>query len=323
MVDPISAVSAGVGALGGILSLPLQAQANRQNQRNFETNIALQRELQYKQLQFQKDMYEDAKLYNSIPNQANQYRQAGLNPLAMMDKGNSFAPATAMTGGSASAPAQPNIQALHPDFTGLQNGLQSMVDNRIKTEQARNLQYENDFKIQKLQLEISDRIKELELKSNKSDIERQELKRLQMMNHVYGRMQDDLVTQQHWDAKKTFAEFVQTDIENQYNKAVFELRQELLDNQVRLSRAQISQINAVIAKTYQEINNLVLEGKLTAAETQKVIQQTNNLFQEMIIKKPEEHRSLHQLENYNSSIGWLENTLDDANRSIKRILGRK
>lgn len=301
MVDPISAVSVGVGALGGLLSLPFQAKANRQNQRNFETNIALQKELQDKQLQFQKDMYEDAKIYNSIPNQAMQYRQAGLNPLALMENGNSFAPASAMTGGSASAPAAPNIQALQPNFTGLQQGLQSVVDNRIKAEQARSLQYENDFKIQKLQLEISDRIKELELKSNKSDIERQELKRLQMMNSVYGRMQDDLVRQQKNEADKTGAEFNQIQIENSFHSATNDIRADLMRSQLKLSNKQIDEITAKIKQIGYECYVMSTQGKLNLSQVDDVLAGIKLKTQTFLTRRPEEIRAYNETLRYRTS----------------------
>lgn len=299
--DYISAGSAALGALSGLFGLYSQHKANQQNQRNFETNIALQRELQDKQLQFQKDMYEDAKIYNSIPNQAMQYMQAGLNPLAMMEKGNSFAPASAMTGGSASAPAQPNIQALHPDFTGLQQGLQSIVDNRIKNEQARNLQYENAFKVQKLQLEISDRIKELELKSNKSSLDMEELRRLRMQNDVYSRMQNDLVRQQKNEADKTGAEFNQIEIENSFRSATNDIRADLMRSELKLSNKTIEEIDAKIKKIGYECYVLMTQGQLNLSQIDDIVAGIKLKTQDFLIHRPDEIRAYNETRRYRTS----------------------
>lgn len=166
-----------MGFLGGLFGIASSAMTNAANARAQDsanrTNIKIaqmnneynERMLQ-KQMDYNTDMWNKQNEYNSAENQAQRYRDAGLNPTMMM-QGQSAGIAQSAQGVNTPSATPVQVQPNRYDFSQVGQSIQYMLDYKLAQqknmadvnllqEQAKGFQIENQYKAQDLLSKIYD-----------------------------------------------------------------------------------------------------------------------------------------------------------------------
>lgn len=281
------------------------AAINRESQRETnEMNYKIAQEANELELQkFQENMnwlreqYYGDRAWNDPRAMKERYLEAGINPLFAM--GNSAgATASSSVGGS----PLPNIHTAHMeaphlepaqyDFSGISESIGRSIDaffqNQLINEQTKGLETENRFKMAQISVQINREIAETrktlaekeEILSRKDlndttrekvEADRDSIRRnLDLLNAQW----NDLVQQPKKGNALLDAQVRNVD-EDSANKAAdtaikrieAQWKPVLYGMQIRLTNAQISNLQVQSANVVQQTKNLILEGKLTSYKT--------------------------------------------------------
>lgn len=324
-LDPLSLA---VGVVGAGTNLFSQMNANKVNQKINEANLQYQREAAEKQMQFQREERLAAQEYNSPSNQANLFRQAGLNPLAMMEHGNSFAPTSAQSGSGLGVPSMIPYQAPQLDTGALMNSLNSMYDNKIKREQAEALKYQNDNKELTYQMQILNLYEDIANKRVKTKQDYEQLELLRSALRVAQKTEKYRISQNRSDAQAAQAQADLVDSQAFDHIVQRSLRYAVAESGYRISRKQEAELINKIGLLRQQI---VTEG-MTQRQISKNIDKigaeilgikTDALLkgQEYQINLPRELQSTTEADTYRGSSNYRAvkfglKLLDDFKKSL-------
>lgn len=266
-----SLVSAGASLIGGNEQAAAQREANEQNYRMFQ-----------EQLGFTKDMYEDAKAYNTPAAQRQRYEQAGINPYMAMSNigaGNveamqspSANPAQAAVGaGQGIAAAGASLGA---GIRELGSSVSLVQQVQAQKEAVRAARIENCFRVDKEIANLLKMQRENDLllsKQNLTDVERdnalkqqsyidEQLAMARIQRSYYGRLMKATT-------EKEEKQVMSIELQNQYQYLVNRAFPSLNEKQQQLLSAQASQAleSALLAKENQN---------LTREEARRVVVQT-------------------------------------------------
>ena len=156
--------SVGGSLLSGLFGSNSTKSTNQQNMKIAQMNNEFNERMMQKQMDYKTDMWNKQNEYNSASAQRQRLEIAGLNPYMMMNGGSA---GVAQSAGGVT-PAQANnvqMQAYHPDFSGITQTLTSLMDIRAMQDlrksqsdmldaQSAGVKIENQYKAQKLLAEI-------------------------------------------------------------------------------------------------------------------------------------------------------------------------
>lgn len=295
-MDPVTAsiiIGASSSLIGNFLGAKSTEDSNLQNKQLFREQMQHQSDMQDKQLDFQTQERLATQEYNSPVNQAFLYSQAGLNPLAMMSKGDSFVPSTAQTGGQGSAPAAPSMLPYHPDFSNLGSVVGQLMAARKASQEADLLSIQNQFAEQKTTLEIAEamsRIDGLNIDNRTKDIMRDYYKSLLRVQVKSERAQ---ITRQQ--AESDSAQVAYSDAQRQFEENIITraVRVANTEMQLNLSWQQESELKSKVQLLRQQV--------ITEHMSQKQIHQaTLSIAKDIILKGQSESIRQHEVEYYKS-----------------------
>lgn len=257
--------------------------ANQQNMKMNRENLQAAKDMQQMNFQFQRDMYEDSKAYNSPASQRSLYEQAGLNPYAMMSEG-SFQPVQAMSGGNGSVPSMHPIQSYQPNFSGAVN---DFFDSRIKEEQIETLKYQNDMKELTYQTELQERIENIMNKRVKTEQDYIQLRLLRQELSILESTKKYKISQSRADAERSQVEADRLDFEYFMSRITSSLDYAIRNNEYNISYQSVRQNEAEIQAAWQNVSNLAAEGQLT----NKLIKKTSHEIASIILKNEHDKKA--------------------------------
>ena len=306
--DPASLV---VGVLGTGFNTISQQMANRTNQKINESNLQFQREAMERQMDFQREERLAAQEYNSPENQARLYREAGLNPLAMMEHGSSFAPTSAQSGSSLGAPSTIPYQAPQIDTGALMNSLSVMYDNKIKREQAEALKYQNDNKELTYQMQILNQYEDISNKRVKTKQDYEQLELLRSALRVAQKTERYRISQTRSDAQSAQAQADLVDSQVFDHITQRSLRYAMSESGYRISRHQETELISKIGLLRQQIITEGLTQKQISKNIDKIFEETlgiktENLLkgQQYVINSPRVMKSQTEADMYSGSSNY-------------------
>lgn len=298
-------ISAGASILGNIFGFASNDSTNKANERINERNIAASKEMQEANFQFQRDMFDKTNQWNSPEHQAELYRAAGLNPLAMMTNGQSFQPAQQQTGGSQGVPSSIPMQSYQPNFSGISDAVNSYFNNRYQQEQINALRFDNDARSTRFRLEVAEKYADLASKKVKTAQDYKTLELLARELKLFDDTYESKVRQSEADARVSEESANKLVQEQRINETMSKLDAALKRSQLRINDKQYYKIQAEIEKIYsdieaqQHLNNLT-DAQVTVAyktvdqmvsNIANTEQDTLNKYQQYRINFPEQDYS--------------------------------
>lgn len=259
-------ISAGASILGNIFGFASNDSTNKANERINERNIAASKEMQEANFQFQRDMFDKTNQWNSPAHQAELYRAAGLNPLAMMTNGQSFQPAQQQTGGSQGVPSSIPMQSYQPNFSGISDAVNSYFNNRYQQEQINALRFDNDARSTRFRLEVAEKYADLASKKVKTAQDYRTLELLARELKLFDDTYESKVRQSEADARVSEESANKLVQEQRINETMSKLDAALKRSQLRINDKQYYKIQAEIEKIYSDIEAQKHLNNLTDAQ---------------------------------------------------------
>lgn len=248
-----SGISAISSLVGGNKQADAQREANEQNYKMFR-----------EQLGFTKDMYEDAKAYNTPKNQRARYEDADLNPYLMMgqvDAGNAVAQTA--SSGNAMQPVTAQGQSIQNAGLQLAQGVQSAIPALQQVmsnkEAVKASMIENAFRASRLQNELVSQRVDIEKKLADKGLSEQERNNLvSELDEINERVNQIRIYNKYLDKRlSTENEKLENEVDLAYYEA--EYKRELARYQKAcadiLPKYQQAQINALLSQASQALSS--------------------------------------------------------------------
>ena len=200
-----AAIEAGASIFGNILGSRNTSKTNATNlQIARETNEFNAQQAQVNR-EWQEMMWNKSNEYNSPVNQAKLAAQAGLNPLAYVE-GSDFVPAASSLGGSqAQSAGVPQMQAFHPDFSGIGHAAASIFSNMSEKSRADILRTQADFQLFHEQNQVYKDIADIESKRVMTDTDRERLKMLKTQAYIMNKTVNAQINQINSESNRASA----------------------------------------------------------------------------------------------------------------------
>lgn len=326
-------ISAGASILGNIFGFASNDSTNKANERINERNIAASKEMQEANFQFQRDMFDKTNQWNSPEHQAELYRAAGLNPLAMMTNGQSFQPAQQQTGGSQGVPSSIPMQSYQPNFSGISDAVNSYFNNRYQQEQINALRFDNDARSTRFRLEVAEKYADLASKKVKTAQDYKTLELLARELKLFDDTYESKVRQSEADARVSEESANKLVQDQQINALMASLDSQLKQANIRISEKEYYKIQAEVSRIYSEIAINEETRRLTHNEADKARLAVREQFlrntgvsydnqlkrQQWLQGKPVTTRAMYEQQSYDKN--WkTEVFLDNLKRVYNRII---
>lgn len=258
-MDPISAVMAGINAVGSLFSSSDTNETNLQAVR--ETNQA-NREMFNEQLAYNREMWEKQNAYNTPSAQRGRYEAAGINPYLAMSQMNS---------GNAemSTAPQPNPQIagkVQPlDFSGFSRGADILNQSALIQAQRDNLNADSDIKRLQSQTQLARDIADLHKTIADTNVSKQQKRylsdladTLEMEYKYIGEKNEVYLQATRAQTRQSLAAAKKDEI---YNSELFPIVVKQAQQDLKLSEEQMKLISANVVNAYAQAYSSTMTGK--------------------------------------------------------------
>lgn len=282
--------------------------SNQSNERINEASLFNAHELQQNDFDFQRQMWNDTNNYNTPAAMAQRYREAGINPYLAMQNGSGVASAQQQTGSGGSVPS---MLPMHPifssqDMSNVLGALVNMAEYRKRSYEADMSQFNRDHQEQQF-------LQDLAKVAEDTHYTKTQRENAQFtLDYLRARREQNLQRDADMDAI-TGQQLQQIQNEN----SLFELRQDLLRANVKLSQKQYSVLEQEIRESKQRIAESVSRIRLNAVSEQKANKEIDVLIQDETDKIIRNGILSKDYENYDQSYRNKQNEIRSA---IKRNL---
>lgn len=282
--------------------------SNQSNERINEASLFNAHELQQNDFDFQRQMWNDTNNYNTPAAMAQRYREAGINPYLAMQNGSGVASAQQQTGSGGSVPS---MLPMHPifssqDMSNVLGALVNMAEYRKRSYEADISQFNRDHQEQQFLQDLAKVAEDTHYTKTQRDNAQFTL------DYLRARREQNLQRDADMDAI-TGQQLQQIQNEN----SIFELRQDLLRANVKLSQKQYSVLEQEIRESKQRIAESVSRIRLNAVSEQKANKEIDVLIQDETDKIIRNGILSKDYENYDQSYRNKQNEIRSA---IKRNL---
>lgn len=312
---PLAGLIAGLAGAGLDFGLGLY-QTNKTNALNEHMNerqLQVAQQMQQRNFDYQREMFDRENAYNSPENQYQLYQRAGINPLMAMSQGQSFQAASAGSGDSGSVPSMTPMQAYQPSLgRDIGSAIDTYFRGRLQQEQAANISADTDYKVASMQQRILKDYYDVmnsDLDAHtKRIVAYQYQRQLDFFNDTYQARQHQVNN----DANVAFENAQRLERENFEATITQSVRLAVTESGLRISWQQEKNLAGQLALIHQQAQTEHWTQQKLKAEERRVIQ-------DLHINAPEEYRSNYEMGLYNSKVGNVENFLDRFNRNMERL----
>lgn len=280
----------GASIVGNLFGASNVNKTNKANMAINQKQIDAAYNMQAIQNRYQSEMYERQKLDNSIKAQAEQFRSAGLNPLAMLSQHASFAPQAAMTGAAGSVPGMLPMQSFQPDLSGVTQSALSLAQNRKTMAEARITENQAEFSDQRAMLDLFGAYEELSQKRYKTSFDYEQLELYKKELEYWNKTRQARISQQAGDANYRMALADQVEAQNFENTITRSLRVGQIQSQYNLTNREIQKISAEMSLLFEKV------------KTEKMTRQEINAQIANIYQSVEESKSRQGINEQNINI---------------------
>lgn len=245
--------------------------SNQSNERINEASLFNAHELQQNDFDFQRQMWNDTNNYNTPAAMAQRYREAGINPYLAMQNGSGVASAQQQTGSGGSVPS---MLPMHPifssqDMSNVLGALVNMAEYRKRSYEADMSQFNRDHQEQQF-------LQDLAKVAEDTHYTKTQRENAQFtLDYLRARREQNLQRDADMDAI-TGQQLQQIQNEN----SLFELRQDLLRANVKLSQKQYSVLEQEIRESKQRIAESVSRIQSSNISNRKMLAEIDNLARE-------------------------------------------
>lgn len=282
--------------------------SNQSNERINEASLFNAHELQQNDFDFQRQMWNDTNNYNTPAAMAQRYREAGINPYLAMQNGSGVASAQQQTGSGGSVPS---MLPMHPifssqDMSNVLGALVNMAEYRKRSYEADISQFTRDHQEQQF-------LQDLAKVAEDTHYTKTQRENAQFtLDYLRARRDQNLQRDADMDAI-TGQQLQQIQNEN----SLFELRQDLLRANVKLSQKQYSVLEQEIRESKQRIAESVSRIRLNVVSEQKANKEIDVLIQDETDKILRNGILAKDYKNYDQS---YKNKQNEIRSAIKRNL---
>lgn len=287
---------------------------NAANERINERQLQVAQEMQQRNFDYQREMFNAENAWNSPVNQSALYKQAGINPLMALSQGNSFAPASAGSGDSGSVPSQTPMMTYQPSLgRDVSSVLSNYFSGRVQQEQAANISADTDYKMQSLRQRVLKDYYDVmnsDLDSQTKKVLKEQYQRqLDFFNDTYQSRQHQV----NQDSNIAFENAQRLERENYEATITQAVRLAQQESGLRISWQQEKNLVADLTLLWQKAN--------TEKWTQKRLQaEESRIVQDRIIHTPEQRQAENTSKLYeNPTTNKAEWFLDEFNRFMERV----